>query len=336
MCWKKNKMIEHMCEYLRNRPIQPILNNSSEKDNLKALKMMTVIDYYTDQRNLYAKMNIEPKLLQQLMKFYSYANFEYFDCQVNRSIGDRLLQCKFCEFIAPYSLVLTHMALNHNNHISTKTCAYCNRLDLVEHSNNDSLQKCYEKYLATYSIKSDTIDTTVKVDFYKLLKDIARSLGVIITRSETFVGIGYARIEPIAKKIANFPRNCTVFTQKINHKGLNDRKLDDSFKTIIELMHGGNGLSRLMQNKKTNNDTADDVIIILSDEDDDNNQQKSGNHERSTNINQVCFEFYIHSLHCHWQTLCHSMKSIFSLIAIDIDTSEWTRKCSHCNESGRE
>lgn len=287
---------ENLCEYLRQRPIGPILSNSSEKDNLRALKLMTVIDYYTDQRSLYAKIKIEPKLLQQLMQFYSYANFEYFDCQVNRAVGDRLLQCKFCEFIAPYALVLTHMALIHNNHISTKTCAYCNRCDLVAHSRNDSLQKCYEKYLTTYGIKPDTIDTTVKVDFYKVLKDVARSLGVIITRNDSFAGTGYARVEPIAKKIPNFPTRCTVFTQKVTHKDVNDRKLDYFFNMIIELMLGGNGTSRLKQNKKAN--TTDDEVIILSDDDDDDDDNQQSRNKRPTNAVQVCFEFYIHSLHC--------------------------------------
>lgn len=126
------------------------------------------------------------------------------------------------------------------------------------------------------------------------MKDVARSLGVIITRSESFAGTGYARVEPIAKKIINFPRKCTVYTQKITHKDLNDRKLQDYFTMIMGLMHGGNGISRLMQNKEAN--TTNDEVIVLSDDDGDDDDQERAN-RRPTNTVQVFCE--LHSLHAH-------------------------------------
>ncbi|XP_055321043.1 uncharacterized protein LOC129577653 [Sitodiplosis mosellana] len=276
-------MIDNLIGYLSKRPIAPILQSSAEKDDLRALKLMSVIDYYTEQRTLYAKMTHQPKLQHHLQDFHSYANFKYYDCQVNSAIGKRLLQCKFCELVAPYALVLIHMAINHNNHISTKTCAYCNRLDIVAHVKDESLQNCYNKYLKTFGLRPETIITEVTVEFYKLLRDLAKSLGVIVARNDTFAGIGYARIEPVIRKIPNFPRTCKVFSPKNSSKVMDNDQLDEYFEMVMGFMLGGNGISRLIQNTTSNQgDTADDTIVILSDDDDDN-QENGNNPQRPTN-----------------------------------------------------
>lgn len=199
-----------LIDYLSNRRIAPILHNSTEKDDLIALKLMCIIDYYTEQGKLYSNIEREPKLLTQLMQFKSYGSFTYYDCIVDRVNGECLLQCEFCEFIGSYALVLTHMAINHNAHISNKMCAYCKRKDVVTHSEN-TLQNCYENYLKKHSLRVDGVKTEITFEFFKILKNIAKRLKVIIIRNDFFTGTEFSRIESVGRKIQNFPTTCTVF-----------------------------------------------------------------------------------------------------------------------------
>lgn len=151
-------MIDSLIKYLSNRPIEPILRESKEKDDLMALKLMSIIDYSIEKKSLYGKMQDQPKLKKQLMQLHSYGKFKYYDIQVYGAIGE------------PYAYILTHMAIVHNSHISTKTCAYCNRKDIIAHSLDKSLQMCYDEYLKKYDIQPATINTEVIVEFFELIK----------------------------------------------------------------------------------------------------------------------------------------------------------------------
>lgn len=128
--------------HLQTRPIAQIALNSRENQDLQALKLMVVIDHQIAKKNMYSEMAKQPKLLQHLMTFYSFKNFQYFKYDIAKHfVGEKVLQCRNCELIAPYAVIQTHSAITHNLHLSGKKCAWCNELDLklmlvIAQSNN--------------------------------------------------------------------------------------------------------------------------------------------------------------------------------------------------------
>lgn len=255
--------------HLLSRPIAPIFANSKEQDDFEALKLMCMIDFYADNRELFGKINKlnQPKLLGQLIQLHSFKSFKYYNCHVNRAIGDRQYQCTFCELIAPYSLVLTHMAIVHDTHVSVKTCAYCKRESVVKHNENGTLDKCYADYLKKYNVDQiDDESVQVIIDFYKLLKDIAELLNVLISRNENMDGIGYPRIEQIKRKIPQFPTTFKVLTPKRSSKKMDKNKLDEHFNIVVSILFGGNRTSRLKRDNKPDVET-----FVISDDDSDIN-----------------------------------------------------------------
>lgn len=288
-------MIDSLIKYLSNRPIEPILRESKEKDDLMALKLMSIIDYSIEKKSLYEKMQDQPKLKKQLMQFHSYGKFKYYDIQVYGAIGERLLQCKLCDLVGPYAYILTHMAIVHNSHISTKTCAYCNRKDIIAHSLDKSLQMCYDEYLKKYDIQPATINTEVIVEFFELIKKIAKELGVIVSRNDLFTGTGYPHIEFIQKPICNFPKTCTVYSPKNSYKKMNPVTLDNYFQMVTDSMIGGNGMSRLTQNTMENDENEQDVVVLSSDDEgqerENNTQQKPNNANRTVTVRNL-FKFF--------------------------------------------
>ncbi|XP_031622453.1 uncharacterized protein LOC116340226 [Contarinia nasturtii] len=255
--------------YLSNRPIGPIFHNSKEKDDLEALKLMCVLDYYATNRKLYPIIMAQPKLLQHLMQLNSYSSFQYYNCQVNHAIGERQFQCAFCELLGPYALIMTHMAINHDSHMSLKMCAYCKRESVVDHNANGTLEVCYNQYLKKYGIDLAN-DEKLKIvtDFYKLLKDLAESLNVVIQRVEHFTGRFQPRTEQIPRKIPNFPTTCMVFTPRRSSKKMKSDKLDYLFNMVVGFVFGGNGVSRLKSRAKSQEDVE---IVVIDDDDDDEN-----------------------------------------------------------------
>lgn len=92
-------MTADLVKYLLHRPIASILEKSTEKNDLKALKVMCVIDFEMDKRGYYVQMEKHHKLKEQLLNFHSFGSLQFYDCRVNAGIGSRVLQCKFCELI---------------------------------------------------------------------------------------------------------------------------------------------------------------------------------------------------------------------------------------------
>lgn len=201
--------ISELQECLKNQPIAPIFEKlqDEEKNDENALKFMFIINYIALQMDLYRRISDsnQPKLLHELLGFHSYKSFTYYNYLGNDHFRDKNLQCKVgqCQFFGPYMKVLTHMAINHNKHCSTKLCAYCYRVELRTHFAESSFERCYANYLERDDISDvDAEATAVQIiieDFYKALKKFAEAIGVCSKRQLHLFGAkGTAKIEQLS------------------------------------------------------------------------------------------------------------------------------------------
>lgn len=276
-------LIDALRAHLVKRPIAAIFENSNEKNDETALKFMCLVDYYVAEHKFYDEFVKYPKLMAQLLRFHSYSSFVFYSYPAIRTISGHLLQCKFCELTGPYSHILTHMAINHNAHIGLKTCAYCNRSQLIEHMQNGTFNTCYQHYMTTHGIDPNAVNVEIVNNFYKLLKNISSALDVLIFRTEAFAGIGYRKTVDIERLYgSDFPTTCTVYSPRSNGKRINVNKLNHMFGTVVSFMYGGNGLSRFEQRQQQEND---DSIIISDDEEDGAAQASTSNRAADRNTN---------------------------------------------------
>lgn len=178
-----------LIEYLNKRPFAPILEriNHDELADEIALKFMCIVDYEVTKRNFYARISDTnfPKLLYELLGFYSYKNFRFYDYIGNKRFADKQLQCKFaqCQFFGPYLSVLTHMSINHNMHFGLVLCAYCCNYELQQHFADNSFEACYEKYLKREEVPDVAAEIVCQIisDFYFMLKKCSQKLKVSCT-----------------------------------------------------------------------------------------------------------------------------------------------------------
>lgn len=281
---ESKQMIEQLAVHLARRPIAPIFEKSNEKNNEVALKFMCLVDFYAAERKIYNAINQHPKLLSQLMQFHSYGSFIYYNYQLNRVVSECLLQCKFCELTGPIGCIMAHMAINHNAHVGVKMCVYCNRKELNAHIHDGTLKKCYDSYIDLYGIVASNIKTSkILVEFFKLMKNLADTLGVLIIRSDTFGGVGYARVEQVERCYGpDFPRTCKVFSHKGTSKKIDRAQLETYFKMVIEFIYGSNGIGGP---QPPENDTS----IIISDDDGDDDVRFSNTSDRRSSISVSLF-----------------------------------------------
>ncbi|XP_031624058.1 uncharacterized protein LOC116341249 isoform X2 [Contarinia nasturtii] len=255
-------MIDQLIAHLKKSHFRPIIDVSKETHSIKALKLMCVIDFHVDQKGLYEKMKSHPRLLEQLLQFYSYEAFKYYNYKPNQNvqdiIGAKVMRCKLCKLIGPYVQILIHMAITHGQHIGLKKCAYCMRQEIT--SDSHSMENCCRKHLDTYEIDENSDIIFIVDEFYNDLKQIATDLDVIILRKDDFTGTGYAKKETVQKKIVGFPKMCTVFTApKSSPKTVKVEALDELFMDFVEKRYGGNGLSRLLNQEEDVNTDDEDV-----------------------------------------------------------------------------
>lgn len=217
------------------RPFAHIFNNirnNEDKNDLIALQLMCILDFQAESTNLYKRIEEtqQPKLLLDLMGFRSYKSFIYYEYQGHGHLDGRYLKCRFCELYGPYVLVLTHMTINHDEHIGLVKCAYCNQTDLKKHFNDGTMQACYAQYLR----KPDIIDTIqdgatsdIVTEFYGFLKLLAIELGVHTRRIlHNFTGTAYGGIELITKRNARTPNSYEVtYRQRRIRKTISTEKL---------------------------------------------------------------------------------------------------------------
>lgn len=176
-----------LLEHLQSRPIAPIVNGSKETTNLSALKVLCILDHQLEVNELYPEMNEMPKLMGQLLRFHSFGSFRYIHYKLPKhvNVDDKILKCKQCELIGSYPLMLNHMTINHNIHISAAQCLWCEKATLQNHLEENSLDRCYENYLEKQQFSSIKYPNVFE-KFYNLLKKIAQKLGVKVARKEDF------------------------------------------------------------------------------------------------------------------------------------------------------
>lgn len=231
-----------------------IVKEKKEENSLTALKLVCVLDYYTEKYGFYEGMKSHPKLLKQILTFYSYEGFKYFHYQLSKNlvkiIGNRLLCCKVCDLLAPYETILSHTASGHNIHMGSKECAYCIYRNLLSDSTH-SIDTCYRNYLIKNDIDENSVVDTSK--FFAMLKEIATKLDVLITRHDGFGGKGgKGKKEYVKVKIHGFPKTCTVRRQThTTKKQINDNNLNLLYKDVLDNMKGGNVSSRMFSNETT-------------------------------------------------------------------------------------
>lgn len=108
---------------------------------------------------------------------------------------DFILQCTHCPLIGPYYLILSHTALAHDTHVGSKLCQWCKKSNMNDHIVLKTVEVCYKKYLENENISDPS---KVIIDFYELIEDLAKKLGVCTDRNTNYVGKkmqkGYFRV----------------------------------------------------------------------------------------------------------------------------------------------
>lgn len=281
--------------HLNQSRYRVIFEKSTEKHSLTSLKLMVIIDFHATQLNFYSRIDKTalPKLLYQLMQFHSYKYFKYYDYNIGRKIGDRILQCKFCELIGPYGSILTHMAIIHNAHIGLKRCAYCNRTELRMHFKSDeqyanmdmrsSLKNCYNQYIKRHDIILNDNVSKIVADYHDMLKKLSQTLGVSTIRNHIYSGIGYGNREKIKPKYSrDFPEECTVYRQR-NTKGGGEiycSSLNTEINRIIDILYGGNCTSRIESD--INSIDVNEIIMVDLTNDDNDGEYEEAMHQNSS------------------------------------------------------
>lgn len=255
-------------EHLEGRPIAPNLAACKEKDSVLALKLLCVIDYFIEKRKLNADIDAIPKMREQLLNWHSYESFRFYNYSASNWFTREILQCKRCEFIGPYLTTLIHMvsieislgsllckkkpninsivllvrisqAVNHDLHIGLKKCAWCSRMNFQEHIAQNTVQECYEMYLAKEQIHNPDYPKVV-VDFYDMIKTIAGALEVKICRKDSFAGIGYKSKDYLfdVDSDGDVDQSVTVFSMKRKYrKEINTLELNKLFRKAMEHFH---------------------------------------------------------------------------------------------------
>lgn len=141
-------MHQEIINHLSSRPFAPILQHQlSLGENTIALKLMCIIDYLLEMKQLYPEILSQPKFLEQLLRFKNFEHFHYYEYRFSDfPFGDWMLACQCCEFIAPYKYTLEHMVLSHGRHLSAELCHWCGQNELREHTQFDTLSQCFHNY----------------------------------------------------------------------------------------------------------------------------------------------------------------------------------------------
>lgn len=271
--------IQAIAQHLKKGLFAPIFEQSAEKTDPVALKMMCVVDYNVQCWNLYHRMQaVGPKLMRQLMQFRSYGTFKYYDYLVGSDIEKFVLKCKFCDLIGPYGYILTHMAINHDTHIGLKLCVYCKRIDLKQHFVNNSLDDCYAEYIRNNDIEMDEDVCDIVTAFYDTLKGLAAKFKIKTLRNYGFTGKGRQVSERLPRSYgSDIDRNIKVIrvlTPSIKAKNISGHvdALNHEFKRVMSFLYGGNNDSRMMQQAtgaNSNGCDQNDTIVISDDSDDE-------------------------------------------------------------------
>lgn len=194
-------MIDQIIDHLRSRPIAPLLHHTVCENEI-ALKVMCILDYLLQQKQLYVEILCQPKLLRQLLGFESYANFHYFEYKLNFPFNPWLLACKCCEFRGAYIDTLEHMALAHGRHESAELCHWCSKTPIRTHIEQSTYAACYDAYLRSNQVSdADALKPLITVvnRVFAQIRYMATKLGVKTLRRDNY----QARQKMVKDKIEN-------------------------------------------------------------------------------------------------------------------------------------
>lgn len=269
--------ITDLTERLKARPIYPIYQNCSEKDNITTLQFMYIVDFHANHYiKLYDRIKEieQPKLLGQLLQFRQFEKFKYFHYPVNKLYGNYVLQCRYCELVGPCGCILTHMAINHNVHTSLKTCVFCKSATLETHLGNDSLGQCYSNYIEHNKIEVDMNMNGIVANFYEMFKKLCQNLNICSTRRKGYAGQGYRCRETLLQDyggdIAQEYEVRYMIPKKQLNRSIRSESLDREFQRIMEISYGFRDYVSLL--KKKHLPLPVDVIEIDDSSEDDDNE----------------------------------------------------------------
>lgn len=271
-------MLDALKEHVSKREIAPLmrkLEEKNEQNSQKALKFLSVLDFEIEKKLLYnvmKRLKCQAKLLPLLLSFTTYDDFKFYFYQPTRElaiiISDRILKCKFCPLVGPYTCILSHMAISHNTHVGCTKCAYCKGKKITGDSTH-SIESCYQRYLKIEEINE--IDAKMEMvpfvkEFFLMLKDLSVKLGVLIKRNDYYAGQGYPKRE--VETPDTEVNTVAVFKNKVNPKKINERVLDKMFTSMCQHIYGGYGPARFHSTYDASDN--DERAIEVNDQTEDN------------------------------------------------------------------
>lgn len=226
--------------HLQSRPISPIVNASKETDDVRALKMICVIDHHLEINGAYPELRAMPKLMGELLNLHSFGSFKYYKYHLPKLTFDyKILQCKRCELIGPYQTVIEHMVICHNLHLTPSTCMWCEKVDVQQHIYDSTLEQCYQAYVPRFSSISHP---PIIKKVYKVLEKLATTLNVRTIRRENFKNSHKVKefdIIPPVDQSDDIDHHIIVFrASKRAHKGPADDALEKLFRNAIQHFYG--------------------------------------------------------------------------------------------------
>lgn len=235
-------------EHLKTRKIAPIVEMCDEKNNLIALKLMSVIDHKLEKFAMYEEIiSASPKLLKQLLGIKKFSKLHLWKYRVPNKFDKKcVLLCKV-NLIGPYYLIHMHMASTHDAHYGAKVCMYCNKYEIKRHIDENSLQTCYEQYLAKEDI-TDTKFPSIIVKFYDMLEELCNRLGISSVRNESYTAAGHKRKRTFFEADPTGDIHETYFEfDKARHRStFNEKVLNNLFKKVIIDFYGSSRINEFM------------------------------------------------------------------------------------------
>lgn len=216
-----------------------------------SLKLMCVIDFQLENNRLYRSLQAVPKLMEQLLNFYSFGAFKYYKYKMARHFNIRnVLKCKQCEFFGPYLVVLEHMTINHNIHVNTNLCMWCEKTDLQTHISQNTTDQCYRDYVNKFS--SVYYDPVIP-KFYELLEKLATKLNVKVYRRETFKNNHTSkRFEIISPndQSNDIDPKIIVFRARASEKDIDVAALEEQYQTAMESLYDATACAQFFDDNK--------------------------------------------------------------------------------------
>lgn len=244
-------MVSKFLEYLKGRKIARIVDESTEKNDEIALKLMCVIDQKLEEKKLYDEMDASPKLLKQLLNFRSFSQFHFYKYRPLKKFN-HILKCKHCTLHGPYYLMLSHMALSHGSNIGSKMCLWCHKIDMSDHVKNSNLITCYEKYLKEEDLEDDVAYPSVVIKFYEIIESLAKLLGVLTNRNQNYSGRANVAKEKHYFDDDDVDSEMIVHRHRPPHSTINIQVLDQLYEEIMEASNGVNNLQPVLKLHRIN------------------------------------------------------------------------------------